>query len=62
MQKFHYYLFPVLVYILSLLPGILHSQSAFVQLPDATGFADNIPQHTLDSLESASQSLREALP
>jgi hypothetical protein len=62
MQKFHYYLFPVLVYILSLLPGTLHSQSAFVQLPDATGFADNIPQHALDSLESASQSLREAMP
>jgi len=62
MQKFHYYLFPVLVFILSLLPSTLHCQSAFVQLSDATGFADNIPQHALDSLESTSQSLREALP
>jgi len=47
---------------LALIPAHGLSQTAFNQLPDATGFADNIPQQTLDSLESASQSLREALP
>ncbi len=47
---------------LALIPAHTLAQTAFNQLPDATGFADNIPQHILDSLESASQSLREALP
>jgi hypothetical protein len=47
---------------LALIPAHTLAQTGFNQLPDATGFADNIPQHTLDSLESASQSLREALP
>ncbi|TVR86944.1 MAG: hypothetical protein EA411_09110, partial [Saprospirales bacterium] len=40
----------------------LHSQSAFVQLPDATGYAHNTPQHLLDSLKSASTALQSALP
>jgi len=44
------------------MPAHTLAQTGFNQLPDATGFADNIPQHTLDSLESASQSLREAMP
>ena len=62
MQKFHYYLFPVLVFILSLLPGTLHCQSAFVQLPDATGYADQLQTHHLDSLHAAAQRLTDALP
>ncbi|TVR87825.1 MAG: hypothetical protein EA411_06510, partial [Saprospirales bacterium] len=62
MQKFHYHLFPIVFYILSLVPGTLHSQSAFVQLPDATGYAHNTPQHVLDSLQSASTALQSALP
>ncbi|TVR86940.1 MAG: hypothetical protein EA411_09090 [Saprospirales bacterium] len=62
MQKFHHYLFPVLIYILSLLPGTLHSQSAFVQLPDATGYAQDTTHFVYDSLKSASTALQSTLP